>query len=141
MTAVAYLDSSAIVKLVVREPESAALRRALRATSVHASCALATAEVLRAVRRADPAAMPRARATLRRVVLLELTNTLLTDAGLLDPPTPRTLDAIHLASARSLGEDLAAVITYDDRMATAAVSLGLPVQAPGRPREWGENQA
>lgn len=70
---------------------------------------------------------------LRRVVLLKVTNTLLTDAGLLDPPTLRTLDAIHLTAAESLGDDLAAVITYDDRMAAAATRLGLPVQAPGRP--------
>jgi predicted nucleic acid-binding protein len=127
---VAYLDSSALVKTVVREPESTALRRFLRTSSVHASSALATTEVLRAVRRADPAAMARAHEALSRVVILELTHDMLRDAGLLDPPELRTLDAIHLAAAKALGGDLAAVVTYDDRMAAAAVRLGLPVEVP-----------
>jgi predicted nucleic acid-binding protein len=127
---VAYLDSSALVKTVVREPESTALRRFLRTAAVHASSALATAEVLRAVRGADPAAMTRAQDALNRVVILELTSEVLFDAGLLDPPELRTLDAIHLAAAKALGGDLAAVVTYDDRMAAAAVRLGLPVETP-----------
>jgi predicted nucleic acid-binding protein len=127
---VAYLDSSALVKLIVREPESAALRRFLRRHPVHASSALATTEVLRAVRRADPAALPAARDALGRVVILELTDDLLGDAGVLDQPELRTLDAIHLSAARTLGSDLAAVVTYDDRMAAAGVLLGLTVAAP-----------
>lgn len=127
---VAYLDSSALVKLVIREPESAALRRFLRGHAVHASSALATTEVLRAVRRADPAAIPTAHDALGRVVILELTDDLLRDAGLLDPPELRTLDAIHLSAARTLGSDLAAVVTYDERMAAAAGRLGLAAEAP-----------
>lgn len=127
---VAYLDSSALVKTIVREPESAALRRFLRRVPVHASSSLATTEVVRAVRRADPVATARAREALGRIVILELTDDLLLEAGLLDPPELRTLDAIHLAAARTLGGDLAAVVTYDERMATAAAHLGLPVEAP-----------
>jgi predicted nucleic acid-binding protein len=128
--AVAYLDSSALVKTVVREPESTALRRFLRSVSIHASSALATTEVLRAVRRADAAVTPRAQSVLGRVVILELTTDVLLEAGLLDPPELRTLDAIHLATAKTLGDDLAAVVTYDERMAAAAVRLGLPVETP-----------
>jgi predicted nucleic acid-binding protein len=127
---VAYLDSSALVKLVVREPESAALRRFLRGHAVHASSALATTEVLRAVRRADPAAIPAAHEALGRIVVLELTEDLLRDAGLLDPPELRTLDAVHLSAARMLGTDLAAVVTYDERMASAGALLGFTVAAP-----------
>jgi predicted nucleic acid-binding protein len=127
---VAYLDSSALVKLVVRESESAALRRFLRRHPVHASSALATTEVLRAVRRADPAALPAVHEALGRVVILELTDDVLRDAGLLDPPELRTLDAIHLAAARTLGGDLTAVVTYDERMAAAAALLGLTVAVP-----------
>jgi predicted nucleic acid-binding protein len=127
---VAYLDSSALVKLVVREPESAALRRFLRGHAVHASSSLATAEVLRAVRRADPAAMSAAEEVLRRIVLLRMTDDLLRDAGLLDPPELRTLDAVHLSAARTLGGDLAAVVTYDERMASAGALLGLTVAVP-----------
>lgn len=127
---VAYLDSSALVKAVVREPESTALRRYLRSISIHASSALATTEVLRAVRRADATATPRAQRALNRVVMLELTNDVLLEAGLLDPPELRTLDAIHLAAAKTLGADLAAVVTYDERMAAAALRIGLSVEAP-----------
>lgn len=128
---VAYLDSSALVKTVVREPESTALRRFLRTVSTHASSSLATTEVLRAVRRADAGATPRAHRALSRVVILELTNDVLLEAAMLDPPELRTLDAIHLAAAKTLRGDLAAVVTYDERMAAAAVHLGLPVEAPG----------
>jgi hypothetical protein len=86
--------------------------------------------VLRAVRRADPAATTRAHEALSRVVIVELTHDILLNAGLLDPPELRTLDAIHLSAAKGLGDDLAAVVTYDDRMAAAAVRLGLPVKVP-----------
>lgn len=127
---VAYLDSSALVKTVVREPQSTALRRYLRTVPTHASSALATTEVLRAVRRTDPASTPRAQNVMRRIVIVELTNEVLFEAGLLDPPELRTLDAIHLAAAKALGSDLAAVVTYDERMAAAALGLGLPVEAP-----------
>ena len=63
-------------------------------------------------------------------MLLELTDELLTAAGMLEPPTLRTLDAIHLASALRLGAQLDVLITYDQRMASAAAALGLPVEAP-----------
>jgi len=127
---VAYLDSSAIVKTIVREPESAALRRFLRGFPRHASSGLARAEMLRAIRRAQPGAIPRVHDALRKLVLLELTDELLTAAGMLHPPTLRTLDAIHLASALRLGAQLDVLITYDQRMASAAAALGLPVAAP-----------
>jgi predicted nucleic acid-binding protein len=127
---IAYLDSSALVKLAVREPESTALRRFLRRVPAHASSALAVTEVLRAVRRSDAAATPRARIVLRQVVIIDLMRGVLIDAGLLDPPELRTLDAVHLAAARALGDDLVAVVTYDQRMAAAATRLGFPVQAP-----------
>ena len=51
-------------------------------------------------------------------------------AASIEPVELRTLDAIHLASALSLGDDLAAVLTYDRRMADAAESRGLVVVAP-----------
>jgi uncharacterized protein len=127
---VAYLDSSAIVKVVIKEPESAALRRFLRRYTVHASSGLARAEVLRAVRRVDPAAVPRVHEALEKLVLVELTDELLTAAGMLEPPPLRTLDAIHLVSAQRLSPQLGGLVTYDQRMASAAVDLGFPVQTP-----------
>lgn len=62
--------------------------------------------------------------------MLHLDDELLEDAATLDIGSLRSLDAIHLAAARTLGDDLEAVVTYDDRMAAAAARLGLQVDAP-----------
>jgi uncharacterized protein len=127
---VVYLDSSALVKLVVAERESAALRRYLRGESHRASCALARVEVVRAVRPHGAAAVTRARRLLRRLDLLLLDDELLDAAAALDGGILRSLDAIHLAAAQALGDEITAVVTYDDRMRAAASVLGLPVAAP-----------
>jgi predicted nucleic acid-binding protein len=125
-----YLDSSAIVKLVVRERESSALRRYLRTGQERVSCALARTEVLRAVRHLGPPAMSRARRILRRLDLIRLDDSLLDAAGMLDPRILRSLDAVHLAAALLIVPELDAVVTYDRRQAEAASLLGLPVEAP-----------
>jgi hypothetical protein len=125
-----YLDSSALVKLVVREPESAALTRYLRRRSRRVSCALARVEVVRAVRPQGAAALTRARRVLERLNLLVLDDPLLDAAVQLDGPSLRSLDAIHLAAAQALGADLESVVTYDLRMTEAATSLGLRVASP-----------
>lgn len=127
---VTYLDSSALVKLVVREPESGALRRFVRLGGRHATSALARTEVVRAVRLHGPAAVGRARALLATVDLIAVDDVLLDAAGTLDPADVRSLDAIHLSSALALAEDLAVVVTYDARMAAAARELGLAVASP-----------
>jgi len=127
---VAYLDSSALVKLVVREPESKALAAYLRRRPARASCALARVEVIRAVRGHGSTAVGRARQLLERVALLRLDEVLLEAAADLEGAAPRSLDAIHLATALTLGEALSEVVTYDQRMAAAAHQLGLPVSAP-----------
>lgn len=126
-----YLDSSALVKLVVREPESSALRRWARGRAAFASCDLARTEVIRAVRPAGDDAVARARMLLRRIDLIALDDDLLDSAAMIRPETLRSLDAIHLAAALALGDDLAAVITYDRRMLEGASSLGLPIESPG----------
>lgn len=125
-----YLDSSALVKLVITEPESRALRTFVGRHPERASCTLARVEVLRAVRPHGPAAVARARQVLRRIDLVRLDDDLLEDAATLDPRILRSLDAIHLAAARAFGDDLRAVVTYDARMTRAAAVLGLPVAAP-----------
>ncbi|MFQ5666187.1 MAG: type II toxin-antitoxin system VapC family toxin [Candidatus Binatia bacterium] len=125
-----YLDSSALVKLVVREPESTALRRFLRRHPRRVACALARAEVPRAVLHLGPAALARAREVLRRLDLIQIDDSLLDAAGRIEPQVLRTLDAIHLAAARLLSSDLESVVTYDLRMADAARRLALPVEAP-----------
>jgi predicted nucleic acid-binding protein len=126
---VAYLDSSAFVKLVVAEAESAGLRRWLGGWAERASCALLRVEAIRAVRPAGPTAVRTARYQMARINVIEMTRTLLDSAANLGPPL-RSLDAIHIAAAQSLGSDLGVVVTYDSRMAEAARSLGLAVAAP-----------
>jgi predicted nucleic acid-binding protein len=130
MTRSTYLDSSAIVKLVVAEPESVALRRYLRRRKPYVSSALARAEVARALLPFGPAALQRGEAALARIDLVRVSDTVLRAAGSLLPEDIRTLDAIHLATAQQLGEDLARVVTYDTRMEAAAEHLGLDVAAP-----------
>jgi len=126
---VVYLDSSALVKLVVREPESGALRRYLRRRPRRVSCALARVEVVRAVHPQGEAAHTRARRVLERLNLLRLDDPLLDAAAQLDGPSLRSLDAIHLAAAQAVG-DIESVVTYDVRMQAAASDLGLPVASP-----------
>jgi uncharacterized protein len=128
---VAYLDASAVVKLLVREAETTALRRRLRGWPRRASSAFLRVELLRTVRRAGlPRLMEEARRQLANIDLIRLDGDLLERAGEIEPSTVRSLDAIHLATALGLGSDLAAVVTYDARMSAAAQTLGLPVIAP-----------
>jgi len=136
-----YLDSSAIVKLVVAEPGSAALRTFLRRHGERVSSALAIVEVVRAVRRQGKPAADRAAKVLARIRLLSIDHALLQQASLLDLVVLRSLDAIHLASARALGDDLDCVITYDRRMSEAAVALGLDARSPGVPKNRLEPRA
>lgn len=127
-----YLDTSALTKLVVREPETAALRDFLtshRDDDVMAA-ALARTELLRAIlRRGAVDALPPARRLLNRIHLATLTSKLLDDAAMTPPTTLRTLDAIHLAAAQT-APALRAIVTYDVRLAEAASSLGMPVAGP-----------
>jgi predicted nucleic acid-binding protein len=126
-----YLDTSALTKLVVPEAESPALRRWLAEEARGATaCDLARPELLRAVRRVAPEQDLRAWLILERVTLTAMTRSILHRAGLLDPPLLRTLDAIHLAAALDLGDDLEAMVTYDERLAEAAIANGVPVLAP-----------
>ncbi len=127
---VVYLDSSALVKLVVREAESDALLAYLRRRPRRASCALARVEVIRAVRPHGRTAVARARRLLSRVDLLRLDDAVLDAAADLQVAAVRSLDAIHLAAARSLGGELEALVTYDDRMADAARELPLSLARP-----------
>jgi uncharacterized protein len=126
-----YLDTSALVKLVVAEPETAALQAWLAAADRNPVASdLARTELLRAVRRAVPDRVVRAREVLDSVTLFELSTAIFENAGLLDPIILRTLDAIHLASALLIGDSLEGLVTYDDRLAGAALANGITVVAP-----------
>lgn len=125
-----YLDTSALVKLVVREAESDALVSWLQSHPAVATSDLTRTELMRAVRRGAPDLVERVRDLLSRMTLITAAPRVFDDAGRLDPIEVRTLDAIHIASALQLGDDLESVVTYDTRMADVVRRLGLPVTAP-----------
>jgi predicted nucleic acid-binding protein len=125
-----YVDSSALVKLAVREAESAALRRYLGRRRPLVSSAVARTEVMRALLPLGSEAVRRSREVLARVELLRVSDRVLEAAGLLAPADLGSLDAIHLASAEQLGSDLRGFVTYDERLATAAAARGLRVIRP-----------
>ncbi len=127
-----YVDTSALVKTVVEEPESRALLRWLGDKDRLVACELVRVEMVRAVRVSDPAAVPRAREVADSVTLIRLDGPLYDLAADLEPTSLRSLDAVHLAAALSVGNDLAGLVTYDARMAAAALDLHLHVEAPGR---------
>lgn len=126
-----YLDSSALVKLVVPERESAALRAYLAAAgAVRTTSALARTEVVKAV--GPFGAVEPARRVLGALHDVAVTRSILDEAGDLAVELGmRSLDAIHLATARSLDEHLEVLVTYDRRMLAGAEALGLPAVAPG----------
>jgi hypothetical protein len=125
-----YLDSSAIVKLAVREPESTALRRYLGRRRPLVSSALARAEVVRALLPLGETAIVRGQRALAVMELARVNDRVLDAAGRLLPVELRSLDVIHLATAGLLGDDLGQLVTYDGRMAAAAEALGFKVVAP-----------
>lgn len=125
-------DSSALTKLVVREQETAPLRAWLAACEEVAwsASSLTRVEVVRAVARAQAAAVPTARRLLAGMDLVPLGPDVLEAAADLGPPSLRSLDALHLATALSLGSALHAFVVYDERLAQAATDVGLPVVSP-----------
>jgi uncharacterized protein len=127
---VTYVDSSAIVKLVVAEPESKALRRHLARRLPLVTSALARTEVVRALLPAGPVAVARGHETLRRIQLLRINDRVLREAGRMEPVELRSLDAIHLASVNQLGAAVKQIVTYDERMTEAAGVLGWSVVSP-----------
>jgi predicted nucleic acid-binding protein len=127
-----YLDTSAAVKLVVAEPETTALLSwATEHDGKVVSSDLTRTELLRATRRADPDRLVEARAVLDSLVLVSVTTAIFERAGLLRPGSLRSLDALHLAVALELGDDLDGVVAYDERLAAAARANGVAVLAPG----------
>lgn len=126
-----YLDTSAAAKLVISERGSRAMTTwaGAHADEVVSSDLLRT-ELLRATRRGAPEQMPRARSVLDSITLLCVSTETFERAAELDPFALRSLDAIHLASALELGDELDGIVTYDDRLSDAATLHGLTVIAP-----------
>jgi uncharacterized protein len=128
-----YLDTSAALKLVVPEQETADLEiwLAERAGLPRVSSRLLRIEMLRAVARNAPHRQDRANVILSSIALLSLDDVAAT-AEVLGDNMLRSLDAIHLATAHEIRTELTAFVCYDKRLADSARSLGLPVAAPGQ---------
>jgi hypothetical protein len=127
-----YLDSSALVKLAVTEPESAALTEWLGESPnlLRVSSPIVRVEVPRAVWRVDPGSLPQAYTVVRRVRDVRMTAAVITRAAGIRPNTLRSLDAIHLASALAVKQDLTALVSYDKRLLAAAGDADLPTASP-----------
>lgn len=127
-----YLDSSALVKLILVEAESSALREWLTENSEQpmVSSTLHRAEVARAVWRFEPAALPQCYRLMRRVQRIGMSADLLDTAATVPPQILRSGDAIHLATALSIKRHLMAFVAYDKQLLAAADGIGLPTACP-----------
>ena len=127
-----YIDTSAAAKLVVAESESRALRRYLgRRPGPPFTSDLTRTELVRAVRRLDTSLTTLARDVLDAFTIVQVTTSTFERAALVDPSALRSLDALHLAAALSVGDDLDAIVTYDARLAEAAQQAGIATASPG----------
>ena len=125
-----YLDSSAILKYVFAEPERPAMVKAL--TSQAISSELARLEVKRAVFRINPKDIELANEELSRINFVSISNQVLNVAeSFTGSVTLATLDAIHVATAITLGHQIDGIITYDKQMISNAAVMGIKVLSPG----------
>lgn len=132
-----YVDTSALLKLLVREAESAVIEQELVRWPNLATSIVTEVELPRAVARARedrPDAVIDGSLILQGVVasaaIIELSEEIVAAARIVGPVHVGALDAIHIASALSLDKDLAGVATYDGRMADALTRVGVNVIAP-----------
>jgi uncharacterized protein len=130
-----YLDTSAVVKLVRRERDSAALRRWVlareEAGDAIVSSDIVRTEAIRVARRVDEDALPSIVVRLvDRIAMIRIDASVFQEAGYLGSPSLRSLDALHIAAAQDLGSDLAGLVAYDERLAVAARAVGLPTASP-----------
>jgi len=124
-----YIDSSAFLKLVVEEPHSAAMREWASDVDLLSADLLAT-EVLRAARRHSSRVLTAAQERLDVVTMFALEREAFRRAAALDPAGLRSLDALHLAAALSLGDELDGLVAYDERLIEAAALHGVSTVMP-----------
>ena len=126
-----YLDSSALIKLIVYEDETSGLVDFLATDRCARRAAIASVEVIRTAQLIDDNIVAsHARRLMAGVHLIRPDDLVLASATRLEPRSLRALDAIHLATALSLGSELAGMVVYDRRLAAAARQPGLTVWAP-----------
>jgi predicted nucleic acid-binding protein len=125
-----YADASALVKLVLPEAESSAMVELAKGAPRLVTSALGATEMRRAVRRDQPERLWAVEKALSEIAIVEISHEVLRIANVLGPITLRTLDAIHLASALFIREEIDSFVVYDTRLAEAARAAGLPVVSP-----------
>jgi uncharacterized protein len=127
-----YADTSAVIKLLVQETDSLAFAAFYddHADAEWVSSALLRIEVTRTVVRAAPTLLPDARDLLLAFSSIAIDDEIV--EGAINEPdrSLRSLDAIHLATARILAPELDALVTYHDRLARAAGDAGLVTLVP-----------
>jgi len=133
---VIYMDTSALTKLLIAEPETPELRAWLAVQSAQgeyaATSALGRVELMRVVARyGEPGQSERARYLLDGLDVLPLTEPVMALAETIGPPNLRSLDAIHLAAATQIEHELTAFVTYDHRLSDGCREVGLPTASPG----------
>jgi hypothetical protein len=131
-----YLDTAALVKLIRPEPETTALADWLdhHGGLAWVSSTLIEVELPRALRRTEPGLLAGVPAVIARVARYEIDETVRAVAASYPDPNLRSLDAIHLATARGIfGQHLTAFVSYDQRLLAAAAATGLPTASPGAP--------
>ena len=129
-----YLDTSAVVKLIRREPQTDALADWLdaRQPTPWVSSALVEVEMPRALRRTDSSLLTRVPAVIARIARYNIDDVVRAAAAAFPDPELRSLDAIHLATATVIfAHRLTAFVCYDQRLLSVAAAAGLPVQSPG----------
>lgn len=125
-----YVDSSALMKLYVEEPDSGRAEEILGADPVWVSARHAGVEVRRNLSRLlEGAALNEARRQFARdwegTAVVELTTEVCDAAAEVAEVTgARTLDALHLGAAKAVGGGALPFVTFDLRQAQAARGLG-----------------
>lgn len=127
-----YADTSAVIKLLTNEVHTSAMAAFYDEHEDWdwASSTLLRIEVARTMNRVEPDLLPEARDVLEEFSFVEISDDIVNQAMIEPNPGLRSLDAIHLATARRFGDDLAALVSYDQRMLAAATDAGLPVASP-----------
>jgi predicted nucleic acid-binding protein len=125
-----YMDSSALVKLVIRESDSDQLRRFVGDREM-ATSQISRVELIRAVARHQPDSVDAAQDLLTELTLISLNRVITSRAAWVPPPSLRSLDALHVASANTMRDGLDALVTYDGRVIEAGRLAGLRVASPG----------
>lgn len=125
-----YLDTSAFLKLVKPEPQTAAMEAFVDGRADFVASTLLAIEARRGALRRAPRSLPRVDLLLREVEMVAISPAIVESASRLPDPLLRSLDAVHLATAILLRPDLDLLVSYDTRMLAAAVAYGIPTASP-----------